>query len=107
MPEQYVGRLTLDMDVCDVDGHKLGKVARVYRDEFSAWMSATDGSPGRRSAGPDVMEVKSGLFGLGSRLYIPVSAIQDATEGCVFVAKNTGGRPDQWRCKPDYLDELR
>ena len=108
MPEQYVGRLTPGTDVCDIDGHRLGKVARVYRDEFSGLPPARNAETAHdEPRRPDVMEVKSGLFGLGGRLYIPVSDIQDATEQCVFVAKHTAGRADEWRRKPDYLDQLR
>ena len=108
MPEEYVGRLTPDMDVCDIDGHRLGKVARVHRDELSGLPPARNAETAHdEPRRPDVMEVKSGLFGLGGRLYIPVSAIQDATEQCVFVVKQTADRADEWRRKPDYLDQLR
>ena len=109
MQEQYLGRLAPDMDVCDIDGERIGKLARVYRDEFAtalaAVATATDDSGGQPRR-PGVMEVKSGLLGLG-RLYIPISAIEDTTEQCVFVAKKKGDRVDEWRHKPDYLDQLR
>jgi len=109
MQEQYLGRLGPDMDVCDRDGDRIGKVARIYRDEFAtalaAVATATDDT-GDQHRRPAVMEVKSGLLGLG-RLYIPISAIEDTTEQCVFVAKKKGDRVDEWRHKPDYLDQLR
>src|SRR5216683_5301943 len=109
MQEQYLGRLAPDMDVCDLDGDRIGKVARVYRDEFASVLAAsgtdTDDT-GDQYSRPGVMEVKSGLLGLG-RLYIPISAIEDTTERCVFVAKKRGDRVDEWRHKPDYLDQLR
>ena len=109
MQEQYLGRLAPEMDVCDIDGEKIGKLARVYRDEFAtalaAVATATDDSGGQPRR-PGVMEVKSGLLGLG-RLYIPISEIQDTTDKCVFVAKKRGDRVDEWRHKPDYLDQLR
>lgn len=107
MQEQYLGRLAPDMDVCDRDGDKIGKVARVYRDEFATALAAvaTATDAGDQHKRPGVIEVKSGLLGLG-RLYIPISAIEDATERCVFVAKKRGDRVDEWRHKPDYLDQL-
>ena len=109
MQEQYLGRLAPDMDVCDIDGERIGKLARVYRDEFAtalaAVATATDDS-GDQPRRPAVMEVKSGLLGLG-RAYIPISAIEDTTERCVFVSKKRGDRVDEWRHKPDYLDQLR
>jgi hypothetical protein len=108
MQEQYLGRLAPDMDVCDIDGERIGKLARVYRDEFAtalaAVATATDDT-GDQPRRPGVMEVKSGLLGLG-RLYIPISAIQDTTDRCVFVAKKRGDRVDEWRHKPEYLDQL-
>jgi hypothetical protein len=105
MPDQYLGRLTADMDVCDLDGHKLGKVARVYRDEFSVYKTAGESNSGE-SAYPSVMEVKSGPLGFGARLFIPLTAIEDATAECVFVAKKKGDSTEEWRHKPEYLDRL-
>lgn len=54
------------------------------------------------------MEVKTGLHGLGAHLFIPLSAIQETLNDCVFVA-----RPKEefeslgWHDKPAYLDELK
>jgi hypothetical protein len=53
------------------------------------------------------MEVKTGLLGLGAHLFIPLSAIQETLNDCVFVA-----RPKEefeslgWDDKPAYLDQL-
>ena len=51
------------MDVCDVSGEKVGTVARV----------------------DDVVEVKTGLFGLGTHLYVPQSAVDDVTDAGVIL----------------------
>ena len=54
------------------------------------------------------MEVKTGLLGLGAHLFIPLSAIQETLNDCVFVAppkeefESLG-----WDDKPAYLDELK
>ena len=58
------------MDVCDLDGERIGTVVRVRR-----------GS----TAHGDVVEVKTGFLGLGKHLYLPVGAIQNRTEGCLFL----------------------
>lgn len=52
------------MDVCDVSGQKVGAVERV------------------RPVGEslEVVEVKTGPFGLGKRLYVPAEAIDGVTE---------------------------
>jgi hypothetical protein len=53
------------MDVCDVSGEKVGTVARVHH----------------QAAATEVIEVKTGLFGLAKHLYVSpaeVDAITDA-----------------------------
>ena len=52
------------MDVCDVSGQKVGEVERVRHVSESA----------------EVVEVKTGPFGLGKRLYVPPEAIDGVTE---------------------------
>lgn len=61
MHAQYLGRLTPDMDVCDLDGDRIGKLVRVYRDEFATALAAgaTDADDvGDQPSRPGVMEVK-------------------------------------------------
>lgn len=52
--------VTKGMDVCDVSGEKVGTVARVYRS----------------LATPEVIEVKTGLFGLGKHLFVPAEEVE-------------------------------
>jgi hypothetical protein len=52
------------MDVCDVSGEKVGTVARVHR---------------------EVIEVKTGPFGLGKHLYVPPNAVDGVTEAGVIL----------------------
>ena len=55
----------------------------------------------------DILEVKTGLFGLGKHLYVPFGAIQDVTSGCVFINASKDNIEEQgWDVKPDYLDEM-
>lgn len=94
------------MDVCDVDGNKIGSINRIYRHEM-----ATAGASGSGSVGSlpteEIIEAKTGLLGLGKRLYVPFSAIQDVTSGCVFVNVPKDRVEDAgWDVKPDYLDQL-
>ena len=105
---RYVGRLEPGMDVCDADGNKFGSVGRVYR---YATMMATAGSGdpdrGQTPPGEEILEVKTGLFGMGKHLYIPFIAIQDVTSSCVFINQPKDQVEQQgWDVKPDYLDEL-
>ncbi len=94
------------MDVCDVDGNKFGSISRVYRHEL-ATVAAGDANNAGTASQEDILEVKTGLFGLGKHLYVPFSAIQDVTSGCVFI-NQPKDRVDQvgWDVKPDYLEEL-
>lgn len=97
---RYLGRLEPGMDVCDVDGNKFGSVSRVYR-------NALVGVSGDSAPREEILEVKTGLLGLGKHEYIPFSAIQDVTSGCVFINQPKEQLDDQgWETRPDYLDEL-
>lgn len=105
---RYVGRLEPGMDVCDVEGNKFGSVGRIYR--HATMMAAAGGGEAGREATPpgeEIIDVKTGLFGLGKHLYIPFVAIQDVTSSCVFINQPKDQVVQQgWDVKPDYLDEL-
>jgi hypothetical protein len=45
MNKQYVGCMRPDIDVCDLDGQKIGTLARVYRDEFASALVAAGVAP--------------------------------------------------------------
>jgi len=94
------------MDVCDVDGNKFGSISRVFRHEMASVGAGSSSSVGAMPS-EDVLEVKTGLFGLGKHLYVPFSAIQDVTSGCVFINASKDNIEEQgWDVKPDYLDEM-
>ncbi len=93
------------MDVCDVDGNKFGSIGRVYRHELVA--ASSDSSSVGTMPREEIIEVKTGLLGLGKHLWVPFSAIQDVTSGCVFANMPKDRVEEQgWDVKPDYLDEL-
>lgn len=62
--EQSMRQIAPGLDVCDVSGEKVGTVARV------------------RS---EVIEVKTGLFGLGKHLYVPPNAVDGVTDAGVIL----------------------
>ena len=106
--QRYVGRLEPGMDVCDIDGNKLGTVERAFRHEVAP-VSPTETEPNAvvTMTREDILHVKTGLLGLGKQYYLPFSAIHDVTSGCVFIDQpkdriDTTG----WDVKPDYLDQL-
>jgi hypothetical protein len=95
------------MDVCDIAGDKVGTIAHVYRFADAVVNAGPTTEAGERPAYEDVIEVKTGFLGLGSHLYIPLSAVQDTLEDCVFLS-----RPKHeferlgWNEKPAHLDAL-
>ena len=62
--KQSARQIAPGMDVCDVSGEKVGTVARVHR----------------QMATSEVVEVKTGLFGLGKHLYVPAEEVDGVTE---------------------------
>jgi hypothetical protein len=104
MQERYLGRLEPGMDVCDINGDKIGTVSRVYRHQ----MADVEASGGVATAPhEEILEVKTGLLGLGKHFWVPLSAIEDVTTGCVFVKQPKDAIDQQgWDTRPGYLDEL-
>jgi hypothetical protein len=62
--ERPVRQIALGMDVCDVSGEKVGTVARVHH----------------TTAAHEVIEVKTGVFGLGKHLYVQSEQVDAVTE---------------------------
>ena len=105
MQERYLGKLEPDMSVCDVSGEKIGSIARVYRHEM-ATIGGTEAAVAPTNE--EIMEVKTGLFGLGHHYYIPLSAIEDVTEGGVILSVSHDDLDQRgWGEKPPYLDDLQ
>ena len=105
--ERYIGRLEPGMDVCDIDGEKIGAINHVYRHAYTSAEGTAASASVATAPGEDVLEVKTGLLGLGKHYWVPFSAIHDVASGCVFLSKR---RDDidglAWDVKPDYLDEM-
>ena len=105
MHERYLGRIEPDMDVCDIDGDKIGTVAHVYRHDLARVGADTSApSPVR----DEVVEVKTGFLGLGKHFFVPTGAIEDVTQSCVFLSKTADEvkHNEDWQQKPSYLDDL-
>jgi hypothetical protein len=101
------------MDVCDSRGSRIGSIARVYRYDANDEPVEAAAGGGAPTAVPtavaydEVLEVKTGMLGLGKRLFIPFSSIQEVVSDSVFLS--IGGfdsELDQFKHKPEYLDKL-
>jgi hypothetical protein len=105
--ERYLGHIQSGMDVCDSRGSRLGSVARVYRYDSNDEPAEGSSGGGTAVAYDEVIEVKTGPLGLGKRLYVPFSSIQEVVSDSVFLS--IGGFDDelnQFKHKPEYLDRL-
>jgi hypothetical protein len=98
---ELVGRVASGMDACDANGDKIGTVARVHQ---LAAVGAGGGAAGRPTA---IVEVKTGILGLGKHLYVPMSAVQDVTEGCIFLSATKDALDGLgWHNRPAGLDDV-
>jgi len=109
--DRYLGRIQSGMDVCDSRGSRLGSVARVYRYDMAEQPAATvgGGPPAnvQADAYDEIIEVKTGMLGLGKRLYVPFSNIQEVITDSVFLS--VGGFDsdlEPFKRKPEHLDKL-
>jgi hypothetical protein len=69
-------------------------------------MAAT-GASEAQAPREEFIEVKTGFLGLGKHLYLPMSAVEDVTQECVFLSKPKDEFEAMgWDNKPDYLEEL-
>jgi hypothetical protein len=106
--ERYLGRIQSGMDVCDSRGSRIGSIARVYRyDSNDEPVEQAAGGAPAALAYDEVIEVKTGPLGLGKRLFVPFSSIQEVVSDSVFLG--VGGfddELDQFKHKPEYLAKL-
>jgi hypothetical protein len=82
MRSELIALVHEDMDVCDLTGEKLGTVQAIASGVEAGTPSGL-AQPSSRlpSAYPAAyLEVETGLFGLGKRLYVPTAAIKDVTD---------------------------
>jgi hypothetical protein len=102
----YLGRVAPGMSVCDIVGKKVGTIVQLHR--------IGDAPPATAAGGAtpvphnQVMEIKTGLLGLGPHLYIPTSAIDDGVEDSVFLSQPQDEFERLgWHEKPPVLTESR
>jgi hypothetical protein len=97
------------MHVCDVLGNKIGTLTRVYRDESSILQLAGGDAAvaDRRAERAGIMEVKTGLLGLGPHLYVPVANIREVIDDSVFLEQSKEDAQRDFRTRPDLLDQLQ
>jgi hypothetical protein len=108
MHERYLGRIHSGMDVCDSKGSRFGSVARIYR--YDAGEVDTTPAVGAIAVATDtdeILEVKTGPFGLGRRYFVPLHNIHEVIGDSVILSMNSyDDDMDRFRRKPDYMERL-
>jgi hypothetical protein len=99
----FFGRVVPGMKVYDMSGEKIGEISRVYRYPVAAGSSSESST---EPAQHDIIEVKTGWFGMGQHYYIPTSAIDDGLEESVFVSKKREDLDNiGWNVKPPEIED--
>lgn len=94
MEEQAFLRAQPGMDVCDVDGQKMGTVAHLH--DAPAVIGPMGIAPGGH------LEVKTGFLGLGKHLFVPLHEVREVTEGGVILARSKAEAQDMgWERRPE------
>ena len=108
MHERYLGRIQSGMDVCDFKGSRVGSVARVYRyDASEADTTSVDGGVAVATDTDEIVEVKTGPFGLGKHYFVPLGQIHEVIGDSIILSVNSyDDEIDCFRRKPDYFDRL-
>jgi hypothetical protein len=92
-------------DVYDVDGQKVGTVARVH---CRAQVAPGDAGQVEEPPRPAAIEVRSGFLGFGKHLYIPIDAITDLRDGRLLLTlRRSDLAHEDWQRRPAYLEEPR
>ena len=100
MREWDVGAIQAGLEVCDRDGETIGEVAYLRH----GTPAAAVGGP----AGGEIIEVKTGLLGLGTHYYIPVSAVEEVTAAAVVLNRRRAEFAELgWDTKPAHTEDTR
>ena len=104
MHDRYLGRIERGMDVCDVNGARIGRVAHVYRYD----LARIGGADTSQQPCDEIVEVKTGFLGLGKHLYVPLRALQDVTlDHVVLNTTADDAWQSGWDEQPPHLEILR
>jgi len=108
MHERYLGRIQPGMDVCDSKGSRIGSVARVYRyDAGDLDTTSAAGGAQVATARDEILEVKTGLLGLGTHFFVPLGQIHEVVGESVFLSvRSFEDEMSRFKSKPEYHQSL-
>ena len=99
MREWGIGAIQPGLEVCDRDGETIGDVAHLLH------VGSGDED---QVVGGDIIEVKTGLLGLGTHYYIPVSAVEEVTAAAVVLNRRRAEFAELgWDTKPAHTEDTR
>ena len=103
MQNTFLGRVAPGMKVYDMSGEKIGEISKVYRYPV---LAGSQSDVSTATAQHDIIEVKTGWFGMGQHYYIPTSAIDDGLEESVFISRKRDELENLgWSVKPPELED--
>ena len=106
MREHLFAAINGGMEVCDLNGDKVGKVGKILPPTAVTSTTGSVAEPMEQA----YLQIETGFLGLGKDLFIPGSAISDVTAERVMLNVEKD-RVDAmgWDRRPDWLrgDEIR
>jgi len=81
LEQRFLGRILPGMEVCDVGGDKVGSVAHIHRFSELPDPADTEAMP------EEYLELKTGFFGFGKHMYVPMSAVQEVLTDSLYLSK--------------------
>jgi hypothetical protein len=85
--EVKVARLQPGLPVSDVLGEKIGTVAHVYQQAPADQPTTAETVTATPSLADKVVEVKTGVLGLGKHYYIPAPVIETVTDDQIVLSR--------------------
>jgi len=105
MDEVKLDRLHRGLPVSDVRGDNIGTLAHVYQQESTD--PATESALHAPMPTEKVIEVKTGVFGLGKHLYVPSAVVETVTDDQVVLSRPRDEIESmEWMDRPPNLKKL-
>lgn len=102
MNERFWTMLRDDMEVCDANGDRVGKISKIYQPVAVTSAASASSEPG----GTAYMKVDPGFFSFQGDLYIPTDAISDVSGDQVILSTDKDHLDAMgWNHKPDFLQD--
>jgi hypothetical protein len=108
MDEVKLDRLQPGLPVSDVRGDNIGTLAHVYEQAPTHEVAAPEGAASAPMPPSEkIIEVKTGVFGLGKHLYVPSAVVETVTDDQVVLNRPRDEiESSEWSERPPSLTKL-